>query len=305
MNTDATATDKYVIRTFGKKSTARWALAVLFDWLVIGASLLVAVRSESYLAAFAALWVVGNRQHAIAVLGHEGAHYTIHSSKALNDFLSDLLCFWPLLITTEGYRALHFKHHRNTGTKDDPELMHKKARAPQWNLPMRPSTLASYALKDLFGYSLPDLAIILTFSKPEKPVKLVPVLVLHGVFLAVASQVSWLLPMLWYGALATTFMVFFRLRLWFEHQATFETQRVALSPAVAAVFAPHNIWLHWEHHRWPTIPFDNLPRARQAVAMPVPLSLEQLIRLYGEAPVTASGAHREEQAKDDHHQIAA
>ncbi len=57
-------------------------------------------------------------------------------------------------------------HHKHLSTDDDPEIIHKKSRAPQWDLPAPLTGILGYAAKDLVGYSLPDFWIIVTFSKP-------------------------------------------------------------------------------------------------------------------------------------------
>ena len=59
-------------------------------------------------------------------------------------------------------------------------------------------------------------------------------------------------------------MMSFRLRLWLEHQGTPETHRLHLNFWQAALLAPHNSWLHWEHHTWPTIPYHRLAERENA-----------------------------------------
>ena len=83
-------------------------------------------------------------------------------------FLTNLLAWWPLLLTNGGYRALHNDHHQHLSTDRDPEIVHKKSRAPQWDLPAPLTRILGYAAKDLAGYSIPDFWIIVTFSKPPR-----------------------------------------------------------------------------------------------------------------------------------------
>ena len=80
--------------------------------------------------------ILGNRQHALALLGHEGTHYAIHKNKRINDAISDVLGMWMVGLTTSGYRNIHFEHHKHLNTDRDPELMHRSSKAPQWDLPM-------------------------------------------------------------------------------------------------------------------------------------------------------------------------
>ena len=150
--------------------------------------------------------------------------------RRLNDYLTNLIAFWPLGLTVSGYRALHFKHHKHTGTEDDPELGHKRTRTPQWDLPAKPSRILKYAVLDIVGGSFPDYLIILKYSKPDKASEYLPLLCYHAVAITLfAASGLWWGGLLWYAGLATTFMMFFRLRLWLEHQGTDDTQRLDLN----------------------------------------------------------------------------
>jgi len=53
-------------------------------------------------------------------LGHDGTHFTLSHARGWNDFLTNLFAFWPIGLTVSGYRALHFKHHKHTGTDMTP-----------------------------------------------------------------------------------------------------------------------------------------------------------------------------------------
>lgn len=278
------------IQKISKKSLFPWTLHALIDWIIIILSILLAGRENNPAAYFLALLVIGNRQHALAILGHDGAHFNVHKNRKINDFLSNLFCFWPLMITVDGYRALHLKHHKNNGTEHDPELMHKRARAPQWDLPTTPLKILSYAAKDIFGYSLPDLMIIVTFSKPEKKSLIIPTILLHLAGNALLFSMGlWWVSAIWYLAIAATFMMFFRLRLWLEHQATDDTLRIHLNWWQKHLLAPHNIWLHWEHHKWPTVPYHQLENARKLSSEPTPISLAGLAQLIKTYAPRASG----------------
>jgi fatty acid desaturase len=226
-----------------------------------------------------ALLIIGNRQHALAILGHDGTHFTLSHDRRLNDYLTNLLAFWPIGLTVSGYRTLHFKHHKHTGTEDDPELGHKRSRNPQWDLPAKPSRILKYAVFDIVGGSFPDYLIILKYSKPDKASEYLPLLCYHAVAITLfAASGLWWAGLLWYAGLATTFMMSFRLRLWLEHQGTPETHRLYLNFWQAGLLAPHNAWHHWEHHKYPTVPYHRLPQARQRISGPAILTLHDLAR---------------------------
>jgi len=105
---------------------------------------------------------------------------------------------------------------------------------------------------------------------------------------AIASGL-WPAAAVWYFCLPTSFMMFFRVRLWLEHQGTDDTQRVALNKWQGALLAPHNAWHHWEHHKYPTIPYHRLPQARRRLKGPAVLTLRALVAALGAAPPIASG----------------
>lgn len=282
--------DTALLRQLSARSLSPWLSDAAFDWTAIAAALAMIQLSPHIWTVAAGMLVIGNRQHALAILGHDGTHYTISRNAALNDFLANLLCFWPLGLTVSGYRTLHYAHHKHTGLEQDPELGHKRMRAPQWDLPNTPWRVLRYALLDLIGFSLADYLIIVRFAKPARRREYAPLAMFHLVFAtALLACGGWKAAVLWYYCLPTSFMMFFRLRLWLEHQGTRDTQRLALTRLQGAILAPHNAWHHWEHHKYPTIPYHLLPAARRALRGPGILSLNDLVGALGRTGPIPSG----------------
>jgi len=115
---------------------------------------------------------------------------------------------------------------------------------------------------------------------------------LVGIVLAVFILLelgAWPVAAAWYFSLVTSFMMFFRLRLWLEHQGTDDTQRLALTWWQGAILSPHYAWHHWEHHRYPTIPYHKLAQARQRLAGPPILTLRDLVASFASAGPIPSG----------------
>ena len=282
--------DTATLRALGARSLFPWLGNAVMDWFVIAAALAAISLWPHFYTVLAGILIIGNRQHALVILGHDGTHYTLSRNAALNDFLTNMLCFWPLGLTVSGYRALHYAHHKNTGTDNDPELGHKRMRSPQWDLPATPRTVLRYALMDLIGYSLADYVIIVRFSKPQSRRDYVPLLLFHiGALSLLLWFGCWPMAAAWYFSLVTSFMMFFRLRLWLEHQGTDDTQRLALTWWQGAILSPHNAWHHWEHHKYPTIPYHRLPQARQLLDGPAILALRDLIVAFASAGPIPSG----------------
>jgi len=70
------------------------------------------------------IFLIGACQHRFAGIGHEASHYTFLKNRVLNELLSDLLCMFPLLTTTEIYRQMHLAHHEHTNDWErDPEIL--------------------------------------------------------------------------------------------------------------------------------------------------------------------------------------
>ena len=84
-------------------------------------------------------------------------------------------------------------------------------------------------------------------------------------------------------------MMFFRLRTFLEHLGTEGTHRLHLKWWERHIIAPHNIWYHWEHHRYPTIAYHKLPKARALLPHKEIISLRALLAFYKNADEILSG----------------
>lgn len=268
----------------------RWLAGVGLDWTLIVLALAMAARwarPEGYLVA---MLVVGNRQHALAIIGHDGAHRSISRCRWLNDGLTCLLCFWPLGLGLDGYRKHHYVHHRHTGTAQDPELTYKGWSAPQWDLPLSSRRLRGLLCRDLLGLSPRALLNLRRTIPPVSVRDVAGPLIWWAAALAVMQHYgcAWI-ALLWAGSLATTYWATFRLRVWTEHMGTPGTHRISVT-CWQRLFAPHNTWCHWEHHRWPSLPSAQLPAARALDAAPESIPLTRLFRSYRQTPRIPSGS---------------
>ena len=113
-----------------------------------------------------ALLFIGARQHDLLVLMHDGAHYRLFKSRKLNDWMSELFLTWPFfVVSTHGYRANHWAHHRHLNTAEDPDLVGKVG--PHWAFPMPARKLLWIVLSDVMGLAqLRTLVIIRRMHKP-------------------------------------------------------------------------------------------------------------------------------------------
>lgn len=65
--------------------------------------------------------------HSYLNFFHEGAHYNLHSSKKINDIISNLLFSFLTLQKVQNYRISHWKHHAHLGSLKDTEISYKES----------------------------------------------------------------------------------------------------------------------------------------------------------------------------------
>ena len=236
-----------------------WLRAMATDYALVGFAFFLAAAG-GWMLYPVSLLLIGIAQHRIAILAHEGAHGTISQDKKLNFWLAQVFGFWPLMIDFKGYRKFHNDHHRHTGDESmDPEFELKRDR---YHIPLTRTQLYTRFVKDLCGASIGEfLQVIQYFAKRGNPVWAIS-------FLAVSSAVCFATGhpeffFLYMLAMPTSYWAVFRLRIYGEHTDTMDTHRVHLKLWQRLLFAPHNIWMHWEHHEHPNVPYYQLPEVRQ------------------------------------------
>lgn len=260
--------------------------ALGLDWLILFAGVSVAAASPAPLMLWFCSLVVGVHLHRLAIIGHDGAHRLIWpKSPQINDWISNILVFFPLVATVDGYRRWHLSHHARTGTHNDPEKVIKQGRL--YARPMMPSGFVLMFIGDLLGLGIPELLRLAWVSRPTSRGQLAGLVVWWAVFLpslvylgggyAVACYVL---------GLATSFWAVFRLRNWSEHvgaQNEIRTHRFDASPVVAYAVFPYNTFMHWEHHKEPWWAWYDLPVVRRKYSAPAVLSVSRLWRMFSEA----------------------
>ena len=66
-----------------------------------------------------AVMVIGSRQHALLILGHDASHYRYLPTRWQNDLFANLLLMWPTFASVEGFRKFHGTHHQFTNLPGD------------------------------------------------------------------------------------------------------------------------------------------------------------------------------------------
>ncbi len=256
--------DRAVMRRLHQKSLIRWLVLTLVDWGIIVGMFVIAGFYNHLLVYWMVSLVIGNRIHALGIMGHDGAHYAISRNRFVNNMLTSFLVAWPLGFSLTGYRDFHFKHHQKVGTPEDPELIHKNWAKPEFELPLKKGKFIFWCLRDLTGYSFLELLRMMILTSPKNIIFMFPALTVLGIFWAVSLYLGayWVLA-LWFFSYATSFWLTMRLRLWIEHVGSSSTHRVQLTWWQEILFCPHWISYHHEHHMFPTVPMWNLPALRR------------------------------------------
>ena len=103
-----------------KMLSLTWARDLVVDWVVISFSIALSVVCPYCIPL--SVFIVGNRQHALSILGHDATHKLVSKNRFINESLGNYFCYSPLLIPWREYRSFHAKHHKFLGTTKDPEL---------------------------------------------------------------------------------------------------------------------------------------------------------------------------------------
>ena len=272
-----------VTREMSRVSNLRAVWAMGTQWAVIAASIAAVVVVDRWWMWPLAAVVIATRQHALFILLHEASHHHLLSNRKWSDVVSDLVCAFPLNMTTVGYRHEHLLHHRYVNTKQDPYWVHMQP-DPSWHFPRTPVRAAAVFLGDALGVYMPGHMKVVTpwtywgrllggakpaLSKAEHVRYALYVTGLVTLLVTTGAWLHWLL--LWVLPTTTVMMAFFRMRALGEHpldaeskgDETRETRDIRATALEGFFVSPLNSNYHLTHHAFPSVPFYNLPRMHQ------------------------------------------
>lgn len=273
-----------VVKELSKLRPGLALAALAQEWLTFGAVFAAAWAAWSY-APHAVAWalyplavvVIGARQHAMAVLGHDAAHYRFLPHKRLNDWVGNFLIQWPIFISVEGFRRFHGKHHQHLGAQDDGNRFLWKTHAADGNLTPEwryPKTLGGLLVKVarraafLTGLFWIVRGVLGSFLLKINPAAHLVRLGFYGGLAAGLTLLDAWVPflLLWIVPYCTWHVAAQYLRLIAEHSAihspaaAYAMTRTTIPPLwERALLLPLNIGYHIEHHWYPSVPFYNLP----------------------------------------------
>ena len=266
-----------VLREFSAIDPLRSTVAIAAEWVGI---ILAVVLYQRFLhpifLPLVIMWI-GARQHALAILMHEGTHYLLYKNRRLNEVVSELFLAWPVFITNQTYRLGHFPHHRHVNTERDPDLMRKQRWASEWEFPKSWGALVVLLAKDVLGLKTQQLISDFddmwdkkaTQTKSKEGVNfyfVARILYYALVFSAVTYFRVWpMFLLLWVVPILTWLKMAMRIRSIAEHFAIENDVYTPTRTTIPTLFeryfvAPRNINYHIEHHLYPSVPFFRLPQ---------------------------------------------
>lgn len=270
------------------RSDLRGAWMVLSTWAVIGACFAVLAIWPSVWTFLAALFVLGGRQLALAILAHEAAHRLLFRTPALNEWIGDWLCARPIWNDVPRYRQHHLRHHAHTGMDGDPDL------SLVTPFPTTRRSLIKKSLRDLSGQTalrrigaqvLMDIGVFeYTVAATVTPRprgerrwtdyaregirNMAPMLAVNAALFGVlyALGIGWTF-WAWIAAYMTTFSLFIRIRSIAEHACMERsadmlrnTRTTRAGWLARLTVAPMHVNYHQEHHLMASVPCYRLPQ---------------------------------------------
>ncbi|HSG89075.1 MAG TPA: fatty acid desaturase family protein [Pseudomonadales bacterium] len=259
--------DEYAAIT--RRSDGRAAWIVLCQWLQVAAIFAVVGLWTNPLTLLLGTLLLGGRQLGFGILVHECGHRTLFQTQRLNDWVGDWLGAAPTFNNMRAYMRGHLVHHRLAGTEQDPDLSNYR------DYPISRARLRRKLGRDLTGQTgwrtlkgigrsiakLPELS-------PEARAAVVRALVVNIGLLGVltAFGAPWLY-LVWIAAYVFVNPLVSRIRQVAEHAAVpdlldpdprMHTRSIRANYLWRAIFSPHDINYHLEHHLLASVPIYNL-----------------------------------------------
>lgn len=260
------------LRQLSRQRPWRGCLAIATDWAAIVACFAAVVWLEHGAVWLLAALVIATRQHALAVLMHDAAHYRLCRNHAWNDRLSNWLLAYPVLTTTQGYRLHHLAHHCHLNTEEDPDWRRKQG--PDWDFPKSRAAFLALCLRDLVGGGFIEMvraqrhfrqaSAAASKSCQARPLDRLTFYCFVAAIVALCGL--WLEALLlWFVPLFTFMPVIMRIRSIAEHSALPGQHDLNMTRNILCpwwerwLLVPHNVHYHLDHHLFPSVPFYNLP----------------------------------------------
>ncbi len=266
--------EPYEVKLLSKRSDLWGAWLTFHVWGTIVSSITLFILIPNLLTFIFAFFVIGSRQHGLAILMHEAAHGILFQRRALNDFVGHYILGAPYGGDLKSYRRYHLKHHLHTQTENDPDLILSD------KFPVSKASLKRKFIRDMTGQTFFRLQMAKLKGKPVEGGKafenknkrnlFLPINILFFSIFAIIGY-WWVYFALWLAPLMTWFMCVIRIRNIAEHAMTQRSNtplthaRTVTASLFARIFlAPYWVNYHVEHHAYMYVPCYRLPFLHKA-----------------------------------------
>lgn len=277
------------INSLMKKSDVLATWEIIQTWLWIAGSMALVHFLPNILTIILALWIIGGKQLACAIILHDAGHYSLFKSKQANIVFGNWFGAYPIFHNVNQYRPYHLEHHKTTGTDDDPDVFLTRGYPTTQKSMIRKfarDLLGITGIKASIGLLLMHLGI-LEYNLGNKLVRKKnlrfftlmrnawknlrgPVLfqlILVGILYLAGDPGLYLL---WVGANMFTYPFCIRVRSIAEHSMVpdrndpqVNSRTVKANFFEKILFAPLHVNYHVEHHLLMVVPSYRFPRMHQ------------------------------------------
>jgi len=132
--------DEQAIQQLKKIKPTYVILSLVFDWLLIFTTFYIAITIDHWFGYLIAVIFIARCQHALFMMMHEAAHFNLHPSILINNYIGQFAIAGPAVFSLFVYRSNHLNHHRHPTTDDD-------------QYPLKKNKFLVELLEDIFCYS--------------------------------------------------------------------------------------------------------------------------------------------------------
>lgn len=240
---------------------------IVLDIVCIALTMYLAVEINHILTYILAVMLIAGRQHSLLIQMHDAGHGNIAKNKALNDFVGEVICAWPMFVNMRTYRALHNKHHAATNTHKDPDFRRER-------FPTSRQEILKMLSRDILGLNtLHQLREVKRLKVANQKVPTIYKILKPAFYITALSLITYFRVWpafigLWVVPLFTWLKVCLRIRSIADHSGPglqdlphpFNTRTVIPNLFDRIFIAPRNSSYHIEHTVYASIPNYNLKK---------------------------------------------
>jgi fatty acid desaturase len=271
------------IKDLSRLEPSRAVATTAVQWAAIAATIALCTASWNPVLYVLAVLVIGSRQHALLILGHDASHFRTLNVRWQNDLFANLFMMWPTFASVEGFRKFHGTHHQYTNLPNDGNrhiwYTHEAAGdlAPDWQFPKTQMGLVwillrraafitglFWIVRGLVGATLIPSPGWMRAARFGFYAGSAAALTYFGAWYA--FLLYWIVPF------STWHIAAQYIRLICEHSAVvseeeeYSITRTTIPTWLESIFIlPCNVGYHLEHHWYPSVPFYRLPELHQAL----------------------------------------